>query len=266
VGAGISRVVVGATDPDTRVAGSGIQRLRTAGLDVVTGVADDAVIAADPGYFHQRRTGRPRVTLKLAATLDGQVAAADGTSQWITGSEARGEVHRLRSAVDAVAVGAGTVLADDPQLNVRLDSYGGPQPRPVVVAGTRAIPDDRRVLARSPLIYSPRPIDMPRTAEIVEIAGDSRVDLAGLLKDLGARGILSLLVEGGPTLAASFAGSGLVDEYVLYLGQCFGLGVGRPMFDGLFATIGAARSVSIIDVAQIGGDVRIRAIPEESSR
>ena len=121
--AGVARVVIGAIDPDTRVAGGGVERLREAGIEVTLGLLADEVEQMDPAYFHHRRTGRPRVTLKAAMTLDGQVAARDGSSQWITSPEAREDGHRLRAEADAVMVGAGTVLADDPELTVRLPGY-----------------------------------------------------------------------------------------------------------------------------------------------
>ncbi len=111
---GCARVVVGAEDPDRRVAGSGIAALRTAGITVDLGLPGFDAEQVDPGYFHHRRTGRPRVTLKMAATLDGQIAAADGTSQWITGDEARADAHRLRAVSDVVIVGAGTLRVRRP--------------------------------------------------------------------------------------------------------------------------------------------------------
>lgn len=263
IDAGVARVVVGAIDPDERVSGSGIERLRSAGVEIITGIAEEAVIAADPGYFHHRRTGRPRVLVKLAATLDGQVAAADGTSQWITGIDARRDVHRLRSASDAVVVGAGTLMADDPALTVRLDGYAGPQPRPVLIAGTRSLPENRRVYSREPIVYAPGAADVAPPVELVEVPGDHGVDLQGALKDLGTRGILDVLVEGGPTLAGSFAEANLVDEYVLYLAGKLALGAGRPMFDRTFVTLADARPVAITDISPVGADVRVRAVPLE---
>jgi len=256
VASGAARVVVGAVDPDVKVAGRGIEFLTAAGIEVVTGVEEEAAEALDPGYFHHRRTGRPLVTLKVASTLDGQVAAADGTSKWITGEEARLDGHVLRSRSDAVMVGAGTVLSDDPVLDVRLDGYTGPQPRPVVVTGTRPIPSDRRVFQRGALVFSPGESDF----DAVVMPGDGGVDLAATLDHLGSSGIVDLMVEGGPTLSAALLREGLVDRMVMYLGAIVGGGVGRPAFDGRFPTLGDAVPFEITDLARMGADVRVTCV------
>jgi diaminohydroxyphosphoribosylaminopyrimidine deaminase/5-amino-6-(5-phosphoribosylamino)uracil reductase len=266
IDARVARVVVGAEDPDPRVAGRGITRLRYAGIEVLTGIGRPAVVASDPGYFHHRRTGRPRITVKLAATLDGQVAASDGTSQWITGPVAREDVHRIRAASDAVGVGAGTLLTDDPGLTVRLDGYSGPQPQPVIFGGRRALPASARVFGRGPLVYVPSSRHQPEVDHVVEMPGRFGVDLDGAVKDLGVRGIVDLLIEGGPTLAAGFAAADLVDEYVLYLGGKLALGAGRPLFDAPFTTLADARDVTIVDVTPLGDDVRIRVVPDRRGR
>ncbi len=264
---GIRRVVIGALDPDERVSGSGIERLRTLGIDVHDAIAPQLVQEADPAYFHHRRSGRARVTLKLAATLDGQVAAADGSSQWITGPEARADVHRIRSESDGVAVGAGTARTDNPKLTVRLDAHEGPQPRPVLIAGREVIPPDLALFERSPLVYSPHPGPWPDSTELVEVASsDGRVDLSAVIRDLPNRGVLELLVEGGPTLAGALSSAGLVDRYVLYLGARLGQGGGRSMFDGVFATLADARSVEIDSVVQLGPDLRVEFRPAIGGR
>ena len=257
IAAGVVRVVIGVEDPDPLVNGSGVGALRQAGIEVVMYQDPDAVEAVDPGYFHHRRVGRPHVTLKLAMTLDGQIAAADGTSRWITSEEARRDAHLLRAESDAVMVGAGTVLADDPELTVRSDGYRGHQPVSVVVAGTRPLPPTAKVFGRDPIIYAPALLDLP--GQVVVIGSEGRVDLDAALSDLGARGVVDLLVEGGGTLAAGLQSDGLVDRYVTYLAGAVAGGVGRPAFDGVFSTIGEERRVEIVDVCRVGPDLRLEA-------
>jgi diaminohydroxyphosphoribosylaminopyrimidine deaminase/5-amino-6-(5-phosphoribosylamino)uracil reductase len=243
--AGIDKVFVGVTDPDERVAGSGIERLREAGIEVITGALVDEIIANDPGYYHHRTTGLPLVTLKLAATLDGQVGAADGTSKWITSPESREDAHRLRGANDVVIVGVGTIIADDPLLDVRLDGYVGPQPRPVIMAGARSIPPDRRVLDRDPIVYRPQ--------------GSPTVDPVTVVKDLGTRGYVSAMVEGGPTIAAAFLNAGLVDRLVWYTAAKLASGRGTPAVAGVFETMADITTIDITDVDRVGPDIRITA-------
>ena len=258
--AGVTNVIVGATDPDVRVAGGGVERLRDAGVNVLTGVLSDEVEAADPGYFHNRRTGRPLVTLKLAGTIDGQIAAADGTSQWISSPESRADAHVLRASSDAVMVGAGTLRKDDPRLDVRVDGFGGAQPLPVVVAGREPIPDAARIYERGPLIYAPQRFEPPAGSELEVMWHPSGVDVQGMMKDLGSRGVLVLLVEGGPTLARSLVSAGLVDRLVVYMAAKLAGGAGLPMFSGHWRTLTDAREIEIQDVTRIGPDVRIDAI------
>ncbi|MGA9595846.1 MAG: bifunctional diaminohydroxyphosphoribosylaminopyrimidine deaminase/5-amino-6-(5-phosphoribosylamino)uracil reductase RibD [Acidimicrobiia bacterium] len=255
VAAGVRRVVVGSVDPDRRVRGSGVDELRSAGIDVATGVLADEVEAMDPGYFHHRRTGRPLVTLKLAITLDGQLAAADGTSQWITGEAARHDAHRLRAESDVIIVGAGTVHADNPRLDVRLDGYRGRHPRPVVVAGTRPLPTGATVLTHDPLVYSPRPVAI--AVEHVVQDRDGKVDIGAMIEDLGNRGYVTALVEGGAQLADAMVRGGHVDRIVFYIAAKLGLGVGLPAFPGVFATVTDALPLVVDSVRQVGDDLRI---------
>lgn len=242
--AGVSKVVVGALDPDERVRGRGIEWLRAAGVDVE--LIEPPMTWVDPAYFHQHRTGRPLVTLKLAATLDGQTAAADGSSQWITGEEARDDVHRLRAEVDGIVIGAGTLRADDPRLDVRLDGYTGRQPRPVLIVGKQPLPKSAVIWDRDPLVIRP--------------TRDGLVDLEGALKEIGAAGLLSVLVEGGPTLAAAFLAANLVDRGVLYLAGKLAGGVGRPLFDRVWPSLDSAREVSVVSVTPLGQDLRIEFV------
>ena len=236
VDAGISRVVVGIEDPDERVRGAGIRALRAAGVAVDVGICAADVRAQLAPYLKHRATGRPLVVLKLAATLDGRTAAPDGSSRWITGDAARADAHRLRAESDAVIVGAGTVRADDPALTVR--DFAGADPLRVVLgtapAGARVQP-------------------------ALELSGD----LSGVLDELGRRGVLQALVEGGATVAGDFHRAGLVDRYVLYLAPAlFGGDDARPLFAGPGApTIADVWRGRIVSVERLGEDMRIECSP-----
>ena len=230
--AGISRVVVAIEDPDPHVAGAGIARLRAAGIDVTVGVLAGKVRAQLAPYLKHRTTGRPYVVLKLAATLDGRTAAPDGTSQWITGVEARTDAHRLRAESDAVLVGAGTVRADDPSLTVR--HVPGRDPLRVVLGSA---PPGAKV---NPAL---------------ELDGD----LEAVLDKLGGMGVLQLLVEGGATVAHDFHRARLVDRYVVYLAPALrGGDDGRGLFAGAGApTLADVWRGRIVSIIQLGDDVRI---------
>lgn len=245
--AGIKRVVVGAIDLDSRVAGTGVDRLRSFGIDVE--VTEGGGEAIDPAYFHHRRTGRPLVTLKLAATLDGQIAPLDGHSRWITGDEARADAHRLRAASDAVMVGAGTVRRDDPRLDVRLPDEQF-SPRPVVVAGEGVIPETAQIWSRNPIVIRSR-------------TGDS---LRGPILELAAQGYLAVLVEGGARLARSLWEQDLIDRVVLYLAGRLAGGTGQPMFEGPWSTLADSRPIEIEALTRLGSDLRLDLIPSGRSR
>ncbi|NNC91940.1 MAG: bifunctional diaminohydroxyphosphoribosylaminopyrimidine deaminase/5-amino-6-(5-phosphoribosylamino)uracil reductase RibD [Acidimicrobiia bacterium] len=251
---GIAHVVVGTRDPDTRAAG-GVDRLGRAGVEITMGVLADEVERMDPAYFHHRRTGRPRVTLKAALTLDGQVAARDGSSRWITSPEAREDGHRLRAEADAIMVGAGTVLTDDPELTVRLPGYEGRQPIPVVIAGRRPFPKDLRVIERGAVVFAPDFRDL--NTEVVVVESGESVDLEEALTTLGERGIVDLLVEGGPILADGLLEGRLIDRCVFYLGSKLAAGVGKAPFGGVFENIEDAIDVNLLDVRLVGPDIRV---------
>jgi diaminohydroxyphosphoribosylaminopyrimidine deaminase/5-amino-6-(5-phosphoribosylamino)uracil reductase len=239
--AGIGRVVVAIEDPDPQVAGQGIARLRDAGVTVELGLAADAARELLAPYLHHRRTGRPYVVLKQAATLDGRTAAPDGSSRWITGPVARADVHGLRAESDAIVVGAGTVRADDPTLTVR----DAPAPRGDPL---------RVVLGRVPAAAKVRPC--------LEHQGD----LGALLDQLGADGHLQVLVEGGASVAHAFHHAGLVDRYVLYLAPAlFGGDDARGLFAGPgVATIADVWRGAIRSVTRLGPDLRVDLEPEEA--
>ena len=232
VAAGIGRVVVAIEDPDPRVDGRGLDRLRAAGIPVELGVGRSEAERLLSPYLKHRRSGRPWVVLKLAATLDGRTAAPDGTSRWITGPVARADVHALRAESDAVVVGAGTVRADDPSLTVR--DVEGRQPLRVVLG---RVPPGARV------------------APAVEHTGP----LEDLLDRLGRREVLQVLVEGGPHVAHAFHSAGLVDRYVVYLAPALlGGDDGLPLLAGPGApTMAEVWRGDLASVRELGGDVRI---------
>jgi diaminohydroxyphosphoribosylaminopyrimidine deaminase / 5-amino-6-(5-phosphoribosylamino)uracil reductase len=232
IASGVERVVVAVTDPDTQVAGRGVAALEAAGIEVVTGVGAEAVTAQLAPYLTHRRTGRPYVVLKMAASMDGRTAAPDGSSRWITGEEARRDAHRLRAESDAVLVGAGTVRADDPELTVR--HVEGRDPLRVVLGSA---PPGARVHPS------------------LELHGD----LGAVLDELGGKGVVQLLVEGGATVARAFHQARLVDRYVVYLAPVlFGgddaLGLFRGPGASTIAEVWRGRTVA---VTQLGEDVRI---------
>jgi diaminohydroxyphosphoribosylaminopyrimidine deaminase / 5-amino-6-(5-phosphoribosylamino)uracil reductase len=259
VAAGVRTVVFGAVDPDPRVAGEGAERLRQAGIEVIGPLDQHLVEGADPAYFHHRRTGLPLLTLKAAATLDGQIAALDGTSRWITGPAARADGHLLRARVDAVMVGAGTLRADDPELTVRLEAHSGRQPVPIVVTGGEPLPAQARLWARGALVLAPPGRPVPEGAEAVPVGtlADGGLDLRSGLAELAHRGLLDILVEGGGGLAASLWSAGLVDQGVLYLAGMLAGGRGRSVFDRAWETLADGIAVEIVEVTRLGSDLRI---------
>lgn len=244
IDAGIARVVYALDDPNP-IAGGGADRLRAAGVEVICGVlADEADELLRP-WLTSVRLGRPFVTVKWASTLDGRAAAADGSSQWITGTAARQRVHEQRAAHDAIAVGTGTVLADDPSLTARGD--GGEllahQPIPVVF-GETPVPTDAR-LRQHP-------------AGLIEIG---HRDLGTALHDLHERGIRRLYVEGGPALASAFLRAGLVDEVLVYLAPLL-LGGPRTALDDLgVTTMSEALALRIHRIETLGDDLLVVARP-----
>jgi diaminohydroxyphosphoribosylaminopyrimidine deaminase/5-amino-6-(5-phosphoribosylamino)uracil reductase len=258
ISAGVDRVMIGTGDPDQRVAGRGVERLRQAGIEVVEGVLSEDARAVDPAYFHHRMTGMPLVTLKYAMTLDGFVAARDKSSQWITAEEARRDAHQLREEADAVVVGAGTLRSDNPRLDVRLEGFQGRQPRPVVVAGSEQLPADAVIWDREPLIVSSSKIGVP-TGDVVEVAGDSQglPEPHATCVALAELGYLALLLEGGPTLAGAWWRTGVIERGVAYVGGKLAGGAGMPAIEGVFGTIDEASPTKIIRTHSLGSDIRI---------
>jgi diaminohydroxyphosphoribosylaminopyrimidine deaminase / 5-amino-6-(5-phosphoribosylamino)uracil reductase len=249
--------------------------LRAQGIDVESGLlADEVAVALGPWLTAVRRR-RPHVTWKFAATLDGRTAAPDGTSRWITGPDARRDVHRLRVASDAVVVGIGTVLADDPQLTVR-DEPAARQPLRVVLDGSGRTPLSARVLDESAptviAVGADAETDRMKAlrstrADVIELPRrDGRLDLSALLAELFERDVLLILLEGGATLAGSFVRNRLVDRVVGYYAPAL-LGAGPAVLGGAgVTTIGDAVQLDVVDVTQVGADVRIDAVLNRKER
>lgn len=242
VAAGVARVVFGQSDPNP-VAAAGARTLRAAGVEVVGGLLAAEAAGLNRAWTFAVSHGRPMVTWKFAATLDGRSAAEDGTSRWITGAAARADVHDLRAQCDAILVGTGTVLADDPQLTVRHPDGTLRERQPLrVVVGERDLPGGARVL--------------DDTASTLHLRDR---DPALALKALADREVRHVWLEGGPTLAAAFVTAGLVDEVVAYLAPAL-LGAGAAAVGDLgIRTIGDALRLVPREVTTIGEDIRVVA-------
>jgi diaminohydroxyphosphoribosylaminopyrimidine deaminase/5-amino-6-(5-phosphoribosylamino)uracil reductase len=269
IAAGIRRVVVAVEDPDPRVSGKGLSLLRDAGIAVVLGVGADEAAEVNAGFFSVMRSGRPLVTLKLATSLDGQLAVASGESRWITGEAARARAHLLRATHDAVMVGSGTVIADDPTLTCRLPGLVDRSPVRVVIDGSLRVPLTARVVVearRMPTWFVVRHgIAGERRAalagcgvEIIDVPARSggETDLAAALAALAKKGITRVLVEGGATLAAALVRADLVDRIVWFRAPTLIGGDGLPALSALgIAAPGQARRFVRIGIESIGEDV-----------
>ncbi|MBW8843827.1 MAG: bifunctional diaminohydroxyphosphoribosylaminopyrimidine deaminase/5-amino-6-(5-phosphoribosylamino)uracil reductase RibD [Burkholderiales bacterium] len=245
--AGIARVVAAVEDPNPQVAGRGLARLKAAGIQVELAEAAiaDAARELNIGFFSRMQRGRPFVRLKSAISLDGRTALPDGRSQWITGEAARADGHAWRRRAGAVLTGIGTVLADDPRLDVRLVPTAR-QPLRIVLDPQGRMPASARIL------------QPPGEARVV---GPGRADLPMLLSDLGAQGINELHVEAGPTLSGAFLDAGLVDELLIYQAPVL-IGEGRPLAVlTALAELGDARRWRLVEATPVGQDLRLRLRP-----
>ena len=265
--AGVSRVVMACDDPNPLARG-GAEVLRAAGVIVHSGLLHEQAARQNEVFLHGVRAQRPFVHLKSAVSLDGRVAAADGSSQWLTGVEARRRAHELRSRVDAVLVGSGTVLADNPQLTVRLDDWRGPQPLRVVLDTRARSPVGARTFdgqAPSLLMVAPgAAVDRHREAKIdtveVPTGPDGRLDLGAVLGVLWRRGVRSVLVEGGPTVTSAFVASRSYERLEVHVAPLLLGASGRPaVFDGP-DTLSAASRLTLEHVERVGDDAVLQLV------
>lgn len=272
--AGIRRVVAAVADPHP-VAGGGAATLRAAGIRVDVGVCAVQARRQNEVFFHTAATGRPFVVVKAATSLDGRVAAADGSSQWLTGEQARARGHALRAEVDAVLVGSGTVLADDPALTCRLPGYRGPQPLRVVLDRRGRTTADRRVLDGSaPTLVLAGPRAEPAWVAGLRAAGIQVGLVAGLeagephavLAPLWDRQVRSVLVEGGATVIGAFLRAGLCDKLVVHVAPLLLGAAGAPLLGGGAATLAQAPRLRLDAVERAGGDAILTLYPTAATR
>lgn len=277
VKAGVSRVVAAMQDPNPQVAGRGLERLRSAGIEVASGVLETEARALNVGFIKRMETGLPYLRAKLAMSLDGRTAMASGESQWITGPAARAEVQRLRAKSSVILTGADTVLMDNARLTVREAELGldaemtalalERPPVRVLVDGQLRVPLDAPFFqAGSALVACARSdqaeVYQAAGHELLTLTGDAgRVDLQALLRELAARGANEVLLEAGPRLAGAFAALGLIDEYQLFVAAKFLGSAARPLLDLPLEHMSEARELQIKDIRAVGDDWKIIAVP-----
>ncbi|MGB1869063.1 MAG: bifunctional diaminohydroxyphosphoribosylaminopyrimidine deaminase/5-amino-6-(5-phosphoribosylamino)uracil reductase RibD [Porticoccaceae bacterium] len=280
VAAGISRVVIACEDPNPEVAGSGIQKLKDAGVEVELGLMEDQARESNRGFIKRHEQGMPWVTVKMAASLDGRTAMASGQSQWITTPAARADVQRLRAAQCAIITGIGTQKMDDPSLTVRItrDDVGVEdelrQPLRVVVDARLQMSPEARMF-QQPGDTLVATLDGPEQRDrsaALEAAGaevaflpamGEHIDLHALLAELAGRGCNQVLVEAGAGLAGAFIAEGLLDELVCYWAPKLFGNEARPMFEVPIQTIDAHLALSVQDIRQIGEDIRVVLRPDK---
>lgn len=276
IAAGVSAVFVAMQDPNPLVAGKGIAALQAAGIRVGTGLLGQEAAALNPGFIMRMRSGRPRVTCKLAMSLDGRTAMASGESQWITGPEARADVQRLRAQSCAVMSGVNTVLADNPAFTVRSDGWQGNaftglgtrQPLRVILDTRLRVAPSAKLLSQpgKALIVTGASSRITAQAiggdtEILYQAGD-RLDLADVLALLAQRECNEVLLESGPTLAGAMLDATLIDELVIYAAPTLLGSEAKPLFDLPLHSMAEQRRLAIRDIRAVGKDWRISAQPE----
>jgi len=266
IAAGIRRVYFAVRDPNPRVSGGGAARLEAAGVAVSSGLLADQARALNPGFLSRLERERPWVRLKLAASLDGRTALANGMSRWITGAEARADVQQLRARSSAILTGSATVRADDPRLDLRLPGAERQPLRVVLDTQLRTLPAARVLAPPGAALLLTASADAARHAQLVSAgarvervpAGPGGLDLEAVLRHLAGLEINELQVESGPTLAGALMAAALVDELVLYVAPTLLGADARPLAHlPPLATLSERRQFAITDLRQIGGDLRI---------
>ncbi|MCH9627514.1 MAG: Riboflavin biosynthesis protein RibD [Chlamydiales bacterium] len=253
---GVKNVVIPFLDPDPKVAGTGVQALKEAGIEVTVGVAaEEARLSLEP-YLHHRQTQRPFCVLKAAMSIDGRTAAADGTSKWISSDEARQDAHRLRAESQAILIGSETARLDHPQLTVR--TMDVKQPLRVVIDSEGRVPPEGPLFDPSlapTLVFT---TNSTWKKEGIEVIWLSKVTLEAVLEELGKRSVMQLLVEGGSRLHAAFLKEGLAHRFYLYVGDCLLGSRGMPLIPGLeVTTMEEAPRWQLEGVHRFGGSVRL---------
>jgi len=276
VAARVARVFVAVVDPNPLVAGKGIEILREAGIEVQVGLLEGAARELNLPFIKWIQTGRPFVTLKSALTMDGKSATANGDSRWITGDRSRREVHRLRGVMDAIMVGVGTVVKDDPLLTCRVP--GGKDPVRVVVDSTLRVPLHAAVFnphSAARTLVATCSTDAARLAAVADHGGEilrcaereGRVDLDDLFRQLGALGMQSVLLEGGSHLAGAALRAGLIDRCLIFLAPKLVGGAGMGLFAGEgVAMMGDALRLEGMTVKRIGADLLVQGTPKTGAR
>jgi diaminohydroxyphosphoribosylaminopyrimidine deaminase / 5-amino-6-(5-phosphoribosylamino)uracil reductase len=272
--AGIKRVVCGALDPNPKVSGDGVRQLKAAGVETQTGLLERQASELNLGFQKRMSTGLPRVIVKLAASLDGRTALANGTSKWITGEEARADVQRLRGECGAIVTGVNTVLVDDPQLNVRDASIDtrGRQPLKVILDSKLRTPVSARVFSDgAALIATSRENAQTgerfrgRSVELVGLSVDDlgRIALRDLLAELGRRQCNDVLIESGPTLAGQFVAEGLADILVVYVAPIALGDSARPLLHlPQLERMDGALQFSLLQALPLGRDLKLTYVPQ----
>ncbi len=274
--AGVNKVVIGAYDPNPAVSGRGATALRAANVEVEEGPFKDEITRLNEGYNKHVGSGLPFVTLKTAMSLDGKIATRTGSSRWITSEPARQLVHLMRGESDAVITGIGTVLADNPRLDVRLDGFKGTQPVRVIIDGQGKIPEDALIVSSAKetltIVATTDLMSLDKSqrlndagVEVVMIPRiNGRIDLNKLLRELGLRDMCSVLLEAGSALATAFISEGLIDKYVIFIAPKL---IGGEAAPGILGGLGIddindAVKVKFSDYKQVGEDIYVEAYPE----